>query len=182
MDKFKIKKKKEINRIFIFQIIYCFLFAFSALFIIYFVSFLADAKIFSFKHFIIFSLCAIPLSILYAYTREIIGSILGGIFTGWTTRKIPPREQLSADLAKARYAKGSGHFQEALSIINQVLEKDPDFPDALYLKAHILWEGFNNSKGALEILIRVMELVRDDESIYHWASSYYHEVKKGHII
>jgi tetratricopeptide (TPR) repeat protein len=128
------------------------------------------------------SLCAIPLSILYAYGLERLSSGLGVIFTGWTTRKIPAREQLSADLAKARYAKGSGHFQEALYIINQVLEKDPDFPDALYLKAHILWEGFNKSKGALKCLIRIMELARDDEPIYHWASSYYHEVKKGCLI
>ena len=126
------------------------------------------------------SLCAIPLSILYAYTVEKFSTGLGGILTGWTAQKISPREQLSADLAKARYAKGIGHFDEALNIINQVLEKDPDYPDALYLKAHILWEGFNNSKGALESLKRILLLVQEDDPIHRWAIAYYDEVRKGY--
>jgi len=171
--------KIEINKALIIRLIACFLICVGALLVIWIST---RSEIFTLKHVFILSLCAIPLSILYVYTMERLGSGIGGIFTGWITTKIPVREQLSADLAKARHAKGTGHFQEALSIINQVLEKDPDFPDALYLKAHIMWEGFNNSKGALKCLIRIMELVRDDEPIYRWASSYYHEVKKGHII
>jgi tetratricopeptide (TPR) repeat protein len=47
-------------------------------------------------------------------------------------------------LAKARYSKRQGRFKEALSIIESALDRDPEFPDALYLKARILWEGFNN--------------------------------------
>jgi tetratricopeptide (TPR) repeat protein len=171
--------KIEINKALIIRFILYFLICVGALLAIWIST---RSKLFTLKHVFILSLCAIPLSIIYAYTVERLGSGIGGILTGWTARKIPAREQLSADLARARYAKGSGHFEDALKIINQVLEKDPDFPDALYLKAHILWEGFNNSTDALENLIRIMELVRDDEPIYHWASSYYHEVKKGHII
>jgi len=176
--------KIEINKALIIRFIMCFLICVGALLTIWIIksAMYPNHPLFTLKHVFILSLCAIPLSILYAYSVEKFSTGLGGILTGWTTQKIPPREQLSADLAKARHAKGNGHFQEALSIINQVLEKDPDFPDALYLKAHIMWEGFNNSKGALKCLIRIMELVRDDEPIYRWASSYYHEVKKGHII
>ncbi len=170
--------KIEINKALIIRFILCFLICVGALLTIWIFT---QSELFTLKHVIIFSLCALPLSILYSYIVEKLGSGLGGILTGWTARKIPAREQLSADLAMARYAKGNGHFEDALSIINQVLEKDPDFPDALYLKAHILWEGFNKSKDTLECLIRIMELVRDDEPIYRWASNYYHEVKKGHI-
>ena len=133
--------------------------------------------------YIIIILCcpgAVLLSLLTVFISGMIGKKTGSIY--WPSEKIPPREQLSADIARAKYSKGTGHFEEALSIINDVLEKDPDYPDALYLKAHILWEGFENSKGALESLIRIMELVKDNEPIYHWASNYYHEVKKGHII
>ena len=171
--------KIEINKALIIRFILFFLICVGALLVIWIST---RSELFTLKHVFIMSLCAIPLSILLAYTVERLGSGIGGILTGWTARKINPREQLSADLARARYSKGTGHFEEALSIINDVLEKEPDYPDALYLKAHILWEGFENSKGALESLIKVMELVQDHEPIYHWASNYYHEVKKGHII
>ncbi|MBN2059612.1 MAG: tetratricopeptide repeat protein [Deltaproteobacteria bacterium] len=171
--------KIEINKALMIRFILCLLSCVGALLVIWIST---RSELFTLKHVFILSLCAIPLSIILVYAVERLGSGIGGILTGWTARGISPREQLSADLAKARYAKGSGHFEEALSIINQVLEKDPDFPDALYLKVHILWEGFNNSKDALKCLIRIMELVRDDEPIYNWASNYYHEVKKGHIV
>jgi len=171
--------KIEINKALIIRFILCFLICVGALLVIWIFT---QSELFTLKHVFILSLCAIPLSILLVYTVERLGSGIGGILTGWTARKINPREQLSADIARARYSKGTGHFEESLSIINQVLEKDPDFPDALYLKAHILWEGFNNGKGALESLIKVMELVQDHEPIYDWASNYYHEIKKGHII
>jgi tetratricopeptide (TPR) repeat protein len=179
MNKIKIKPKNEINRTFIIRFICCFLICVGALLTIW--SF-TGSQLFTLKHVFILSLCAIPLPFLYAYTVEKFASSLGGILTGWTTQKISPREQLSADMARARHSKGSGHFEEALSIINQVLEKDPDYPDALYLKAHILWEGFENSTGALESLARVMELVQDHESLHGWALNYYDEVRKGHRI
>ena len=169
--------KIEINKALIIRFILCFLICVGALFVIWIFT---QSDLFTLKHVFIMSLCAIPLSILFAYAIEKLGSGFGGILAGWTTQKISPREQLSADLARARYSKGSGHFEEALSIINQVLEKDPDYPDALYLKAHILWEGFNNSKEALESLKRIVELVKEDEPIYDWALNYYDDVRKGH--
>ena len=169
--------KIEINKALIIRFILCFLICVGALLVIWIST---RSELFTLKHVFILSLCAIPLSILLVYTVERLGSGIGGILTGWTARKINPREQLSADMARARYSKGSGHFEEALSIINQVLEKDPDYPDALYLKAHILWEGFNNSKGALESLKRIVELVKEDEPIYDWALNYYDDVRKGH--
>src|SRR4030042_361978 len=155
------------------RFIFCFILYFSVFFIIGAFTGKTILIVLSFP-------CPILLSIMTIYIVEKPASVSGKIY--WPSEKIPPREQLSADLARARYSKGTGHFDKALSIINQILEKDPDFPDALYLKAHILWEGFENSKGALESLIRVMELVKDNEPIYHRASNYYHEVKKGHII
>jgi tetratricopeptide (TPR) repeat protein len=142
----------------------------------------SHSELFTFKHVFILSLWAIPFSFLCVYTIERLGSGIGGLFTEWTAQKVGPREQLSADIARARHNKGKGQFVEALSIINQVLEKDPDYPDALYLKAHILYEGFENSKGALECLAKVIELVKDYGPIHRWAINYYDEVRKGHRV
>jgi tetratricopeptide (TPR) repeat protein len=179
MNEFSIKKKAEINWTFIIRAVACFLFCAIALFII---AISTGAELFTFTHYIIFVICAIPFSLLYAYIVEKLGSGLGVIFSGWTAKKISPMEQLSADLARARYSKGRGDFEDALQIINQVLEKDPEFHDALYLKAHILWEGFHNSTEASECLTRVMELVRNhNEPLYRWALNYSREVKKGPV-
>jgi tetratricopeptide (TPR) repeat protein len=171
--------KSEINRIFIVRFVFCFLICVGALLTIW--SF-TQSELFTLKHFLIFSLCAIPFSFLCIYAVERLGSGIGGILSGWTTQKVSPREQLSADMARARFNKGKGQFEEALDIINRVLEKDPGYPEALYLKAHILYEGFENSKGALECLARAVELAEDNEPIHRWALNYYEEVRKGHEV
>ena len=82
-------------------------------------------------------------------------------------------------MAKARFSKGRKQFREALIIVNEILEKYPNFPEALLLKAQIVWEGYDNKELALRNLDMVMELVRDDAPIHRWALNYYHEVKKG---
>ena len=177
MNEFRIKPKKEINRIFIIRIISCFLLCSLAPLAICIAT---RAVLFTFKHVFIFVLCAIPLSVLYAYSVERLGSFLGGTLSGWTATKISTREQFSADLAKARFCKSKGQYREAIIIISEVLEKDPKFPEALLLKAQILWEGFENRALALENLDRVMDLVQEDDPIHRWALNYYHEVIKVH--
>jgi hypothetical protein len=87
------------------------------------------------------------------------------------------RKQLTADLDQARYHKMQNEFQQALQTVNVVLEQDPDFPDALFLKAQVLWDGFKNSAGAKRYLTKVMKVVSNkDEPIHHWASSYFDEL------
>lgn len=129
------------------------------------------------KHVLVFSIVgAMPLSMLLVYVRERLGSGLGGILSGWSSRRATLRETLAADLDKARYSKRQGRFEEALSIINGVLDKDPDFPDALFLKAEILWKSFRRGAAAKGCLRKVMQLVPKDETLHRWASSYYDEV------
>ncbi len=179
MNRFRIKPKKEIKTGFMIRFIYCVLSGFSALFVIWIST---RSYLFTLKHVFIFTLCAVPLCVLYSYTIERIGSGFGGILSGWISKKTDLREQLSADLAKARFSKGKGQFREAIIIISEVLEKDPDFAEALLLKAQILWEGFENKALALENLDKVMRLVKDDDPIYRWALNYYHKIIKDHRI
>ena len=134
---------------------------------------------FSTKRYIIVLLCAVPLSILYSFIVEKLGSGLGNIILAWTSKKTDLSEQLSADLARARFSKGRKQFREAILIVNEILEKHPGFPEARLLKAQIAWEGFSNKELALRNLDKVMELVKDDNPIHRWALNYYHEVKKG---
>lgn len=82
-------------------------------------------------------------------------------------------------MAKARFSKSKGQFKEALIIINGVLEKNPKLPDALLLKAQIVWEGYGNKELALRNLDKIIEQGQDDAPVHRWAVNYYHEVIKG---
>ena len=53
-----------------------------------------------------------------------------------------------------------------------VLQKDPDYPEALYLKGQILYEGFGCKNQSKEVLLRVMTLVSREDPLYHWALNY----------
>ena len=58
---------------------------------------------------------------------------------------------------KIRFLKAQRMFDKALALVNDVLDQDPNIPEALYLKAHVLWEGFKNPWGAECCFRRVLE-------------------------
>jgi tetratricopeptide (TPR) repeat protein len=113
---------------------------------------------------------SIIVSVFALFIIEILGNVSGSFY--WPSKKVNHRQELSAYLAKAKFSKGNGRFKDALSIINEVLDKDPDFPDALYLKGQILWEGFENSVESKKLFSRVMQLLSTEEELYYWSSYY----------
>ena len=173
MTKLKIKRKREADRLFIIRALFCFLIVVAALLTI---CIMTNAQLLTYKHVIIFSLCSIPLCFLYAFTVEKIGSVLAGMLTGSTSGRIDFRERLAGDVEKARHSKRNGRFEEALGIIDGVLARDKEFPEALFLKAQILWEGFDRSAESKILLRMVMRLVPDDNPLYHWSSNYFNEM------
>ena len=173
MNDFIIKRKWKRDLTWISRPIYCFLLVLAALVII---CMSTGAQVFTFKHVLIYSLCSIPLCFLYAYCVEKIGTVFGTTLLGLSSRKPTPRETLAADLEIARKSKRNGEFEEARSKIDGVLDKDSDFPDAQYLKAQILWEGFENSSEAKRCLRKVMQLVPREETLHSWASSYFDKI------
>ncbi|MBN1833332.1 MAG: hypothetical protein JW896_14605 [Deltaproteobacteria bacterium] len=158
---------------FILNVIRFFLCIVGALFVI---TMSTGGKLFTFKHLWLYSLSSIPFCFLLAYCLERFGSVLGNLFSGWSSRRVSPRETLSADLEKAKSSKRNSRFEEAKHIIDQVLEKDPDFPDALYLKAQILWEGFQKRQEASACLQNVMRLVPRENTLHRWASNLLKEI------
>ena len=170
---------KDKNHSFLLKFLFCFLWSAATLSIIYsFAAARGGGRIFSFKHAVILLLCCIPLSVLYALFVEKSGSIFGNLLTGWSERESHPREQLSADMARARFSKGKKQYKEALIIINEVLDKDPDFPEALFLKAQIVWEGYGNKELARRNLDKILKLVADDDPVRRWVINYYHDIGK----
>lgn len=179
MNTFKVKTKTERDRTKIIRFFAAYSLMVGSLWLIFlFPMVIYGSSIFTFTHFLISALLCLPLALLYNYVVERIGSSFGGWLSGWTARQTPLRETLSADLERARYCKREARYHEALDIIEEVLLKDPGFPEALYLKGHILWEGFQKKGQALVCFRKVTELSVPSEAVHQWALNAYHEIKK----
>jgi len=135
--------------------------------------------LFTFNHFIIFSICSIPLAVLSSIFVEKVGSGAGNFLMCSFKSKDSGHDIFTADLEKARYNKANGRFEEALELIEGVLLNAPDWADAYYLKAQIEWEGFGNSTISKRCLTKVMQLVKHDEPLHRWASNYFDVIVKS---
>ena len=60
--------------------------------------------------------------------------------------------------------------------MNVVLDSEEDLPDALFLKAQILWEGFGRSVESKKLFRRVMQCVSTEDPLYRWSSHYCDEI------
>jgi len=90
------------------------------------------------------------------------------------------RKQLSSDLNVVRYHKLCHRFDDALITIEEVLAKDPDFVEALLLKAQILWEGFADGQAARGCLLKILAAEPDEKSVFHrWALNFCEDMTNG---
>jgi len=67
----------------------------------------------------------------------------------------------------------------ALIKIEEVLAKDPDFAEALLLKAQIMWEGFGDAHAARESLLKIIAVEPDEKAVFHrWAQNFYEKLNQ----
>lgn len=81
------------------------------------------------------------------------------------------REQTAGTLKAVKVLKMNKDYKKALDMVNSILEKDPDFYEAMVVKAQILSEGFENREGAKKYLKIVMENTDKTENLHSWAVS-----------
>jgi tetratricopeptide (TPR) repeat protein len=94
-------------------------------------------------------------------------------------KTIGQRKRPASDLNRVRYHKLCNRFDQALLALEEVLAKDPDFPEALILKAQILWEGFDDREGARSSLLRLMKVEPDEKAVFRrWAVNFYRELSE----
>ncbi len=87
------------------------------------------------------------------------------------------RDQVLGTLSQARFHKMSRRYDLALACINEVLTADPDFPEALFLKAQILWESDREAAAATQCLIHLMKNEpRKEDAFHRWAVSLCKEI------
>lgn len=92
--------------------------------------------------------------------------------SGWGGRPKSRYEILASEMDLVRHSKGRREYDVALKTVNRVLTEEPELPEALFLKAQILWEGYGNRNAAIGYLRRILEVVPDEERpIHRWAST-----------
>jgi len=121
-------------------------------------------------------------SVVVAYTTESFSGALGAglvnLLFGLDRSTASVRERLAGDLSVARIHKMARRYDEALSSLDGILSKDPDFPEALFLRAQVLWEGFGDQEAAKSCLLKIIKVEPDKEAPFHrWALDFYHELK-----
>jgi len=87
--------------------------------------------------------------------------------------------QQASDLNVVRYHKLCHRFDDALVKVEEILAKDPDFVEGLFLKAQILREGFEDGKAARECLQKILAVEPDEKAVFHrWALNLYQELSE----
>jgi len=116
-------------------------------------------------------LCSL-ITLFTVFVLEGLGGIAGGLYAGrkpiWSIQ-----EQYSADFSRARVQKMNKKFDESLLIIDKVLIEQPDFNEALFLRAQILEEGFDDIYEAKKCLIRIFQTEQKHSQLFKWSKTLY---------
>lgn len=125
----------------------------------------------------VLSLAMTPLIMLITIK---IGGVAGKLFTG-VNREWDPEELLAIEFNKVRSALGHKRYDEGLRRINQILLANPDHPEALYLKARIVWQGFQNHGSAVSCLNRILTAADRREQYHRWARNFLAELEESRL-
>jgi uncharacterized membrane protein len=118
---------------------------------------------------VIAAIAGLVISWIVMFLMDAVSGAASGLLSGQREAVWTIREQVQGFLSQARFNKGNRDYPAALSFVNKVLEKDPDFADALFLKAQILWEGFGQSHAAIQFLEKTLSLEDGNKMIQNQA-------------
>jgi tetratricopeptide (TPR) repeat protein len=89
------------------------------------------------------------------------------------------QDQLVGEVEKIKLLKRERHFEEALEQAEVVLNREPNHPEALFLKAQILY-GFAQYSSANACLNKILAMVPPpDERLVQWAGNLREDALKG---
>ena len=114
-------------------------------------------------------IAGLVISTIVMFFMDAVSGTASGLLTGRREAVWTIREQVQGALSQARFNKENRDYEAALSFVNTVLEKDPDFTEALFLKAQILWEGFGQSHAAIQFLEKVLALEDENKMVQNHA-------------
>lgn len=105
---------------------------------------------------------AIPVFVLVVFFKLVlfvsggIGHIVGFGLYGLNQPSFDKYQQQRWAVGVAEHQRACGNFGAAIKALNEALREKPDFPDALFWKAQVLLEGFENPLAARRYFKKVM--------------------------
>ena len=85
------------------------------------------------------------------------GDKFGNLSLGQTEPLWKVRERQTKRLREARVLKGNGDFQRALKILDGILKEDPNFAEAMFMKAQIYLYGLKDTHAAGSYLKQLLK-------------------------
>ena len=111
----------------------------------------------------------VPLPAMYVTGR--VADFVLMLYSGGSTR-ITLQDQLAGEVEKIKFLRRENKLTEALEQAEVVLTQDPEHPEALLLKAQILFEGFAEYSAANTCLRQIIAMEPPpDEKLLNWAKS-----------
>lgn len=123
-------------------------------------------------------LLAVPvvMAIVIMLALNKLGKAFGRGFYGGRRTCLSVDELMKGELDKIRFSKRNGRFDEALQMINELLKKAPDYPEALFLKAQVLDEAYGYHESARKCLQKIIDTVPGNNEIHRWAANYLEQI------
>jgi len=125
-------------------------------------------------------MASILLSVVTYFIIEYMGSFSGNFLYGKREPIYNDFEKFEGPLNQARHLKSKNEYAKAHDIANEILNKAPDLPEALYLYAQILWEGYQDAESSKKYLRKILVILPDKNETYHrWALSLINDIRSN---
>ena len=148
----------------------------------YFISFSTFSIVLSYyyqdssKGLLIGALISIPLALVIFGITNKTSDTLSRLFYGGRKPIWTIQEKFQSDLDQVVFLKRQKQFPQALKKVNKILNHEPEFAEALFLKAQILWEGYETANGARRYLNMAKDFVSPEGYLYRWICSYHDRI------
>jgi tetratricopeptide (TPR) repeat protein len=114
----------------------------------------------------------VVMAVTVMFVLNKFGNAFGRGFYGGRQKPLSVDELAKCELDKIRFSKMNGRFEEAIQMINELLKKAPDYPEALFLKAQIYHEVYGYDESARKYLEKIIDMVSGDKEVRRWAANY----------
>ncbi len=87
-------------------------------------------------------------------------------------------EKLASDVDQIRRFKMQKKFDLALRKADDVLARDPNFSEVWYLKANILWEGYQDPSALLDCCAKMAASTAKSDPHHRWSQHLMHQLSR----
>ncbi|HPD55930.1 MAG TPA: hypothetical protein PKW17_01705 [Smithellaceae bacterium] len=119
---------------------------------------------------------SIPLSLLVCSVAGLAGASMAKFFYVGRKPNWNRQEKFQGDLDQVIFFKRQGQYLKAMQKVNQMLEQEPGFAEALFLKAQILWEGYASVNGANRYLKMAEKCASKDATLRRCIVGYHKSI------